>query len=101
MEDNEVMATFRITEADLARDVHDVLKKVEAGNEVVVEREHRPVAVIRTAEGPGRDIDECIALAKAYEKKLGYAPTADAEWAADLQEFIDSHQDGLDTSAWD
>jgi antitoxin (DNA-binding transcriptional repressor) of toxin-antitoxin stability system len=95
------MAMFRITEADLARDVHEVLTKVEAGDEVVIEREHSPVAVIRRPEGPGRRISECIARVKAYEKKLGYAPTLDEDWAADLQEFIDAHPEPLDTSAWD
>jgi antitoxin (DNA-binding transcriptional repressor) of toxin-antitoxin stability system len=100
MEDNRIMATFRITEAELARDVHDVLTKVEAGNEVIVEREHRPVAVIRTADGPGRDIDECIALAKAYEKKLGYAPVPDEDFAADLQAAIDAHREPLEPPAW-
>jgi len=95
------MATFRITEADLARDVHDVLAKVEAGDEVVVEREHSPVAVIRRPQGPGRKISECIARAKAYEKKLGYAPTPDEDWAADLQAAIDAHREPFDTSAWD
>jgi antitoxin (DNA-binding transcriptional repressor) of toxin-antitoxin stability system len=101
MEDNRIMATFRITEAELARDVHDVLTKVQEGAEIIVEREHRPVAVIRTPEGPGRKISECIARAKEYERKLGYAPTPDADWAADLQEFIDSHQEPFDMSAWD
>jgi antitoxin (DNA-binding transcriptional repressor) of toxin-antitoxin stability system len=43
----EAMGTVRITEAELARDIHAVLAKVQDGAEVVVEQDHRPVAVIR------------------------------------------------------
>jgi antitoxin (DNA-binding transcriptional repressor) of toxin-antitoxin stability system len=70
----EDMATVRITDAELARDIHAVLAQVREGVEVIVEQDHRPVAVIKTPQGPGRKISECIALAKAYEEKLGYAP---------------------------
>jgi antitoxin (DNA-binding transcriptional repressor) of toxin-antitoxin stability system len=38
------MATLHITEAELARDVHSVLSKVQEGVDVVVEQDHRPVA---------------------------------------------------------
>ncbi|MBS1824365.1 MAG: hypothetical protein JST93_03505 [Acidobacteria bacterium] len=42
------MGTLRITEAELARDVYAILAKVQQGVEVVVERDNRPVAMIRT-----------------------------------------------------
>ena len=61
------MSTVRITESELARDVHAVLEKVQQGVEIIVEQDHRPVAVIKTPAAPGRKISECIALAKAYE----------------------------------
>jgi antitoxin (DNA-binding transcriptional repressor) of toxin-antitoxin stability system len=51
----EVMATVRITEDELARDIHAVLAKVQEGVEVIVEQDHRPVAVIKTPKGPGRN----------------------------------------------
>lgn len=82
------MATVRITEAELARDLHGVLEKVRQGVEVIVEQDHRPVAVIKTPRGPGRTISECIALAKAHEEKLGYAPTLDPDFAADVEQII-------------
>jgi antitoxin (DNA-binding transcriptional repressor) of toxin-antitoxin stability system len=50
--------TVRITEAELAREVRAVLAKVQAGVEVIVEQEHRPVAVIRLPQGPGRKIND-------------------------------------------
>ena len=38
----KAMATMRITEAELARDVHAVLAKVQEGVEVIVEQDHCP-----------------------------------------------------------
>jgi hypothetical protein len=66
--------TVRITEAELARDTHAILEKVQTGVEIVVEQDHGPVAVIKMPQGPGPKISECIALAKASEVKIDYAP---------------------------
>ena len=79
------MATVRISEAELARDIHAVLAKAQEGVEVIVEQDHRPVAVIKTLQAPGRKISECIALAKAHEEMLGYAPVPDPDFAKDVQ----------------
>ena len=97
----ESMAQLHMTEAELARDLHAVLERVREGAEVVVEENNRPVAVIRMPAGPGRPIAECIAIAKAYEARLGYAPVSDADFAADVQAAIDAHSEPLDTSVWD
>ncbi len=61
----EDMAVLRITEAELARDVHGVLEKITRGAEVIVERGAQPLAVIKAPQFRGRSIDECIALARA------------------------------------
>jgi hypothetical protein len=53
------------------------------------------MADVRTPQGPGRKLSECIALAKAYEQGLGYAPLPDADFAADVQAAIDSHREPL------
>ena len=97
----EVMATVRITEAELARDIHAVLAQVQEGVEVIVEQDHRPVTVIKTPQRPGRRLSECIVLAKAYEAKLGYAPVPDADFAGDVQAAIDAHREPLNPPAWD
>jgi antitoxin (DNA-binding transcriptional repressor) of toxin-antitoxin stability system len=97
----EVMATVRITEAELARDIHAVLAKVQQGVEVIVEQDHRPVAVIKTPRSPGRKISECIALAKAHEEQLGYAPTLDPDFAGDVQAVIDAHREPFNPPTWD
>jgi len=96
----EVMATVHITEAELARDIHVVLAQVREGAEVIVEQDHRPVAVIKAPQGPGRKTSECIGLAKADEEKLGYAPVPDADFAKDVQAAIDAHREPLDPPAW-
>ena len=97
----EAMAQIHITEADLARNVHGVLEEVRRGTEVVIEEDHRAVAVIKTPHGPGRSIDECVALAKQYEERLGYAPVPDPDFAEDVQAAIDAHREPLDPPAWD
>ena len=78
-----------------------MLEKVREGVEVVVERDHSPVAVIMAPHGPGRAIDECIALAKAHEQRLGYAPVPDPEFAKDVQAAVDANREPLNPPSWD
>lgn len=89
------MSTVRITETELARDLHAVLEKVQQGIEIIVEQDHRPVAVIKMPSVPGRKITECIALAKAYEDKLGYRPVPDPDFAKDLEAVIAVYREPL------
>lgn len=81
------MGTLRITEAELARDVHAVLAKVQQGVEVVVEQDHRPVATIRTPLPKGRLLSESIALAEAR----GTTAIPDEGFMKDVEEGIASH----------
>lgn len=93
--------TVRITEAELARDVRAALAKIEQGDEVIIEREdHRPIAVMKQPLPVGRNIDDCIALAKAYETKLGYAPVPDADFAGDVRAGVNSHREPI-RNIWD
>ena len=96
----EAMATMRITEAELGRDLQAVLAKVREGFEVIVEHDHRAVAVIKMPEGPGRKIGECIALAKAYEERLGHAPVPDPDFARDVQAGVDAAREPLSPPSW-
>jgi len=98
---SENTARVRVTEDELARDTHAVLAKVQEGVEVIVEQDHRPVAVIKIPQGPGRKLSECIALAKAYEARLGYAPVPDPEFARDVQAGIDARSEPLTPPSWD
>ena len=95
------MSTVRITESELARDVHGVLEKVQQGVEVIVEQNHRPVAVIRLPKKAGRRISECIAAAKAYEEKLGYRPVPDPDFAKDVDDGIRERSQPFKPPSWD
>lgn len=88
------MATLHLSEAEVARDLHAVLVKVQQGIEIFVEQDHRSVAVLkRYAPGlPGRKLSECIAMAKAYEARLGYSPILDEDFAKDVQAGIDARR---------
>jgi len=90
------MAPVHMTEAELARDLHAVLERVRQGAEVIIDDGYRRVAVIKPVEGPGRSIDECIAIARAR----GSAATLDEDFATELDEII-ANRKPLDTSAWD
>jgi len=57
------------------------------------------MAEIRTPQGPGRKLSECIAIAEACEEELGYAPVAEPDFAADVQAAIDAHREPLNPPA--
>ena len=79
---------LHVTEADAVRDMVGILQRVQAGAEVVIERDAQPLAVVRAAAPVRRTISECIALAKAHEEELGQVPTLDPEFAADVHEVV-------------
>ena len=65
----------------------------EEATDVGIERDDKPVAVVRPAGAVrGRPISESIALAEAHTKELGYEPTMDPDFAADLEEIIKSRK---------
>jgi hypothetical protein len=93
----EAMATVRITEAELAHDTHAVLAKVQAGAEIVVEQDHRVIAVIRSPLPKGRMLSECIALAEAR----GSGATLDEGFMKDVEEGIASRSQPWNPPSWE
>ncbi|HSC57652.1 MAG TPA: hypothetical protein VLC51_10635 [Nitrospira sp.] len=92
------MATVRITEAELARDVRAVLEKIERGSEVIIEREdHRPVAVMKQLQPAGRMISEVIADLKAR----GSDAVIDDDFARDIEEGIKAHRQPWNPPSWE
>ncbi len=90
-----------MSEEEAARDFAGLLARVRAGEEVVIESGTHPVAVLRPMASPrGRLLSESIALAEAHAAELGYEPTMDAEFAADLEEIINNRKP-RDLSEWD
>ncbi len=93
----KLMATVRITETELARDLHSVLEKVQQGLEVVVEQNHRPVAVIKPPTPKGRMISEIVADLKAR----GSNAVIDDDFARDIEEGIQAHREPWNPPSWD
>ncbi|HXB67315.1 MAG TPA: hypothetical protein VNY05_03685 [Candidatus Acidoferrales bacterium] len=92
-----VMGTVHITEAELARDLHAVLVKVQQGIEVVVEQDLRPIAVIKPAKPAGRMISEVIADLKAR----GSTAVMDDDFASDIEEGIEAQRQPWNPPSWD
>ena len=79
---------LRVSEADAVRDLAAILQRVQAGVEVVIERDAQPVAIIRAVAPKRRTISECIALAETHEKESGNSPVLDSDFAADVEEIV-------------
>ena len=80
-------------ESEAASDFALVMPRVSEGEEVIIERDGKPVAVVRPADVVcGRPISESIALAEAHAKELRYEPAMDPDFAADLEEIIKSRK---------
>jgi antitoxin (DNA-binding transcriptional repressor) of toxin-antitoxin stability system len=95
---------IHISEAEAASNFAGVLARVRAGAEIVIEG-REPVVVVRAGEVRaepvrGRLLSESIALAKAHAQELGYEPTLDSDFAADLEEIIKSRKP-REISSWE
>jgi antitoxin (DNA-binding transcriptional repressor) of toxin-antitoxin stability system len=89
--------TLRLTEAELARDLHTVLVKVQQGVEVVIEQDNRPVAVIKAHTVKGRKISDVIAALEAS----GANAVLDEDFARDVQEGILARHQSWNPPSWD
>ena len=86
-----------MTDNEVAKDFAAVLEKISKGVEVVVEQDHRPVAVIRSPKRSGRPISECIAAAKAD----GSTVTLDQGFMKDVEEGIANRSQAWNPPSWD
>ena len=87
---------LHISETELAKNIQSILRRVETGAEIVIERNMEPVAVLRAATPPRRKISECIALLPADS-----TATIDPDFAKDVDAAINAHQESLEPPAWD
>ena len=86
-----------MTESEVARDLHAVLAKVQAGIEVIVEQDHRPVAVIKSPKPVGRMISQIVADLKAR----GSNAVMDDDFARDIEEGIKAQRQPWNPPSWD
>jgi antitoxin (DNA-binding transcriptional repressor) of toxin-antitoxin stability system len=93
----EAMATVHMSEAEVARDLHAVLAKVKQGIEIVIEQDHRPVAVLRAQHGSGRPITEVLREARQRNSTL----TPDEDFGKDMEDIIASYQKAWNPPSWD
>lgn len=94
IEDMETQV-LHVTESDLVRDVRSVLRRVETGAEIVIERDAHPIAVLRSAAPPRRKLSECIALLSDDS-----SATIDPDWASDVEAAVASHREALEPPVW-
>lgn len=91
---------IHISEAEAASHFADVLARVRDGAEVVIERGKLPIAVIRPAEPQGRLLSDSLRLAKEHGEELGREATLDPDFAADLEDIINSRKP-RELSSWE
>jgi hypothetical protein len=73
------------SEEETVRDLPGLLKQVAAGAEIVIERDHQPLAVVRAPDMVPRTISKSITLAELHEKQTGEAPVLDPNFAGPQQ----------------
>jgi antitoxin (DNA-binding transcriptional repressor) of toxin-antitoxin stability system len=89
---------IRISDSEAASNFALLLERVRAGDEVIIEHDAQPVAVVRAAEPAHRRLlSESIALAEAH----GSTSTLDGDFARDLEEIINRHREPLNPPPWD
>lgn len=89
---------IHISETEATSNFADVLARVRAGAEVVIESERGklPVAVIHAPTPLRRTISECIALLPEDSTAV-----VDADFAKDVEAAIESHREPLTPPVWD
>jgi antitoxin (DNA-binding transcriptional repressor) of toxin-antitoxin stability system len=91
---------IHISELEAAAHFASLLADLRAGEEIIIEDDSKPVAVVHPVGPIRRTISECIALAKAREEKTGKAPVLDPDFADDMAEII-KRREAWKPPAWD
>lgn len=91
------MAILRMTEAELVKNITNVLKQVRLGSEIVIEQENHPVAVIKPSRPVGRMISDVI----ADLKERGSTALIDDDFARDIEEGVNAQRQPWNPPSWD
>jgi antitoxin (DNA-binding transcriptional repressor) of toxin-antitoxin stability system len=96
------MGTIHIPVGEAERDLRDLLGRVRAGEDIVIDDGSPTPVRLAPATLPmeRRTIEETIARLEAREKELGHPLRMGADFADDLEEIIDNRKP-RDTSEWD
>ncbi len=87
----------QISELEAANRFATLLVQLRAGEEIVIEDNSRPVAVVYPVEPPVRLLSESLRLAREH----GSTATLDEEFAKDVEAGIESHREPLEPPSWD
>jgi antitoxin (DNA-binding transcriptional repressor) of toxin-antitoxin stability system len=88
---------LHVSEADVVKDIAGVLEKVRQGSEVVIEQNHRPIAVIKPSKPAGRMISDVIADLKAR----GAGAVIDDAFARDIEAGIEAQRQPWTPPFWE
>jgi hypothetical protein len=91
------IAVVHVTEAEVVKDIAAVLAQGRQGIEVVIEQDHRAVAVIKPSQPVGRMISEVLADLKSH----GSNAAMDEDFARDIEEGIKAQWQPWHPSTWD
>ena len=91
------METVHMSEAELANNLHEVLSKVQQGTEIVIEQNHRPVAVLKPSQPVGRMSTEVLADLKAR----GSNAVMDDGFAQDIEDGIKAQHQPWNPPSWE
>ena len=87
---------IHVSENEAVRELADLLARVRAGAEIIIERGATPIAVLHAPAPVRRLIVECIALLPKDS-----SATIDENFARDVEAAIEAHREPLDPPAWD
>ncbi|MGD0364190.1 MAG: hypothetical protein ABSC93_25215 [Bryobacteraceae bacterium] len=88
---------LHVSEADVVKDIAAVLAKVRQGSEIVIEENHRPIAVIKPSVTVGRPISEVVAELRAR----GSQAVVDDDFAHDIEAGIEAHRQPWTPPSWE
>jgi antitoxin (DNA-binding transcriptional repressor) of toxin-antitoxin stability system len=96
------MGTTHIPLAEAARDLPELLDRVRAGEDIVIDDgSDTPIRLApASTPRPGRTISEVIARLEAIERERGHPLRMGADFADDLEEIINNRKP-RDTSEWE
>jgi antitoxin (DNA-binding transcriptional repressor) of toxin-antitoxin stability system len=86
-----------MSEAELARDLHAALAKVQQGLEIVIEQNHQPVAILKPSKPIGRPISEVLADLESRNSPA----IMDDDFAHDIEEGIKANRQPWNPASWE
>ena len=88
---------IHISQLEAAAHFATMLVHLRTGEEIVIEDDFRPLAIVHPAEPPLRLLSESLRLAREH----GSTATLDGDFAKDVERGIASHCEPLKPPTWD